>query len=67
MCTHGAFETEWRARQNDGSYAGFDDKEPTSKDRGKPTVMQFLLDTHGADSVRPLIMIGDGATDLQAR
>lgn len=49
---------------SDGAFKGFDDKEPTSRDGGKPAVIQMLKDNHG---YKPIIMVGDGATDLQAR
>merc|ERR1719284_1051586 len=48
----------------DGTYKGFDDKEPTSRDGGKPKVMKMLIDQFSYEHV---VMIGDGATDLQAR
>ena len=48
----------------DGSYQSFDANEPTSKDGGKQAVVQKLIDEHGYN---PIVMIGDGATDLQAR
>lgn len=48
----------------DGSFAGFDEKEPTSRDGGKPAVIQFLKDCHG---YKTIAMIGDGATDMQAK
>lgn len=48
----------------DGSYRGFDESEPTSRDGGKPAVIQSLKDRHGYS---PVVMIGDGATDMQAR
>lgn len=48
----------------DGSFAGFDDKEPTCRDGGKPAVIKALQEAHGYS---PIIMIGDGATDMQAR
>jgi len=48
----------------DGSYAGFDASEPTSRDGGKPAVVKRLKDEHGYKTV---VMIGDGATDMQAR
>lgn len=51
----------------DESFAGFDKEEPTSRDGGKPAVIQQLVDAHGVDMVRPIIMVGDGATDMQAR
>jgi len=48
----------------DGSFSGFDDKELTCRDGGKPAVIQKLKDAHGYS---PIIMVGDGATDMQAR
>lgn len=50
--------------KQDGSFQDFDRDEPTSKDGGKPFVVQRLKEQHGYERV---IMIGDGATDLQAR
>ena len=47
-----------------GAYKGFDETAPTSSDGGKARVLQSLKDTHG---YKTLIMVGDGATDLQAR
>jgi phosphoserine phosphatase len=47
-----------------GEYQGFDSAELTSRDGGKPAVIQLLKDIHGYS---PIVMIGDGATDLQAR
>jgi len=48
----------------DGEYDGFDINEPTSKDGGKAKVVQELIDKYDYKCV---IMIGDGATDMQAR
>lgn len=48
----------------DGLYAGFDEAEPTSHDGGKPAVLKLLQKQRG---YKTLLMIGDGATDLQAR
>jgi phosphoserine phosphatase len=48
----------------DGSFQGFDAKELTSRDGGKPAVIRRLKDEHGYASV---IMVGDGATDMQAK
>jgi len=48
----------------DGSFKGFDPKEPTSRDGGKPNVIQRLKREHGYEHV---IMIGDGVTDMQAK
>lgn len=47
-----------------GGYAGFDITEPTSADGGKPKVIQMIKDAHGYETV---VMIGDGATDMQAK
>ena len=49
---------------DNGGYAGFDTNEPTSADGGKPKVIQMLKDVHGYETV---VMIGDGATDMQAK
>jgi len=46
------------------TYGGFDAKEPTSQDMGKPRAVQLLMDNHFQHRV---VMIGDGATDAQAR
>lgn len=46
-----------------GDYAGFDEKEPTSKNGGKAEVISMLKDKYGYTK---LIMIGDGITDLEA-
>lgn len=48
-----------------GAYAGFDETAPTSRDGGKPEVVRRLRE--GAGGLAPIIMIGDGATDMQAR
>lgn len=47
-----------------GAFRGFDASEPTSRDGGKPAVVARLKKEHGYS---PLVMIGDGATDMQAR
>ena len=49
---------------SDGSYAGFDRDAPTSRDGGKPEVIRRLKAAHGYERV---VMVGDGATDMQAR
>ena len=49
---------------SDGSFKGFDDQEPTSRSGGKGVALQGLIDEHGFNTV---IMVGDGATDLEAR
>lgn len=48
----------------DGTFSGFDSNEPTCRDGGKPAVIHHLKDAHGYS---PVIMIGDGATDMQAK
>jgi len=47
----------------DGSYAGFDESEPTSQQDGKAQVIAYLKHRYG---YRRVIMVGDGATDLEA-
>lgn len=46
-----------------GDYAGFDEKEPTSKNGGKAEVINMLKEKYGYTK---LFMIGDGITDLEA-
>ena len=46
-----------------GAYAGFDTSEPTSESGGKPRVVKLLKEKFGHKS---LVMIGDGATDMEA-
>lgn len=46
-----------------GDYAGFDEKEPTSKNGGKAEVIHMLKEKYGYSK---LFMIGDGITDLEA-
>jgi len=46
----------------DGSFKDFDRQAPTSRSGGKRRVMEILAETY-----HPIIMIGDGATDLEAR
>jgi len=47
----------------DGSYAGFDEGQPTSEQDGKPRVVGYLKKKN---AYRNVVMIGDGATDLAA-
>jgi phosphoserine phosphatase len=47
-----------------GEYAGFDVDEPTSADGGKPKALSIIKERHGYNT---MIMVGDGATDAQAR
>eukprot|EP01134_Creolimax_fragrantissima_P008102 CFRG8102T1 len=46
-----------------GEYAGFDSSEPTSRTGGKPKVIEMLI----ASGLKRVVMIGDGATDMEAR
>ncbi|MED6130605.1 hypothetical protein PIB30_002197 [Stylosanthes scabra] len=47
-----------------GEFSGFDANEPTSRSGGKATAVEQLRKAHGYNA---LAMIGDGATDLEAR
>lgn len=47
-----------------GNYAGFDAAEFTSRDGGKPRTVAHLKAAHGYSHV---VMVGDGATDMQAK
>uniref|UniRef100_A0A7S3Z9N4 phosphoserine phosphatase n=1 Tax=Lotharella globosa TaxID=91324 RepID=A0A7S3Z9N4_9EUKA len=49
---------------NEGKYTGFDDKELTSRAGGKAKAVALLKETKGYETV---VMIGDGATDMEAR
>lgn len=44
-----------------GAYAGFDEASPLARSGGKASVL------HGWSLPRPALMVGDGATDLEAR
>lgn len=50
--------------KDDGSYAGFDETEFTSRSGGKARAVQAIIDLH---QFTDLVMIGDGATDLEAK
>ncbi|KAG5536456.1 hypothetical protein RHGRI_024027 [Rhododendron griersonianum] len=49
---------------NSGEFRGFDANEPTSRSGGKATAVEQIKKIHGYKS---LVMVGDGATDLEAR
>lgn len=49
---------------DDGSYMGFDSEELTSQSGGKAAAVRLIKATH---SLETMVMIGDGATDLEAR
>jgi phosphoserine phosphatase len=48
----------------DGKYVGFDADEPTSADGGKPKALR-LIEEQG--KYKTMVMVGDGATDAQAK
>eukprot|EP00208_Stichococcus_sp_RCC1054_P004468 CAMPEP_0206145770 /NCGR_PEP_ID=MMETSP1473-20131121/28474_1 /ASSEMBLY_ACC=CAM_ASM_001109 /TAXON_ID=1461547 /ORGANISM="Stichococcus sp, Strain RCC1054" /LENGTH=238 /DNA_ID=CAMNT_0053542107 /DNA_START=219 /DNA_END=935 /DNA_ORIENTATION=+ len=48
----------------DGNYAGFDTAEFTSQSGGKAAAVRHIKAKHGLDT---MVMVGDGATDLEAR
>ena len=48
----------------EGNYVGFDQNEPTSRAGGKAVVVGKLKEKF---NYNPLFMIGDGATDMEAR
>lgn len=48
----------------DGSYAGFDENEFTSRSGGKPAAIRYIKEKYGLERV---VMVGDGATDMEAR
>jgi len=45
----------------EGSFEGFDTNELTSRDGGKPAVLNRLIALYGYESI---VMIGDGVTDM---
>ncbi|CAH1801987.1 unnamed protein product [Owenia fusiformis] len=47
----------------DGDYAGFDEHQPTSESGGKGRVINLLKSKY---DYKKLVMIGDGATDMEA-
>ncbi|KAI4343959.1 hypothetical protein L6164_011245 [Bauhinia variegata] len=49
---------------NSGEFLGFDKNEPTSRSGGKATAVQQI---RKARQYKSLVMVGDGATDLEAR
>jgi len=48
---------------NDGSYAGFNEESPLAYSGGKLAVVQAIAE----QLKRPIMLVGDGATDLEAR
>lgn len=47
-----------------GEYLDFDSNEPTSKDMGKPAALKMIQQ---AGEYKTMVMVGDGATDGQAK
>ncbi|OVA02149.1 hypothetical protein BVC80_8787g15 [Macleaya cordata] len=47
-----------------GEFVGFDKNEPTSRSGGKATAVENIRKAH---QYKAMVMIGDGATDLEAR
>jgi len=47
-----------------GEYTGFDTNEPTSADQGKPKALTMIKEKYG---YKTMVMVGDGATDAQAK
>jgi len=47
-----------------GHYTSFDENEPTSQDMGKPRALRTI---QAAGGYHTMVMIGDGATDAQAK
>jgi len=47
-----------------GAYRGFDESAPTSRDGGKAEVVRALVAARG---YAPVVVVGDGVTDMQAR
>ncbi|MCL7042930.1 hypothetical protein MKW94_015404, partial [Papaver nudicaule] len=45
-----------------GEFVGFDENEPTSRSGGKATAVENLRKSH---QYKKMVMIGDGATDLE--
>lgn len=50
--------------ESSGDFCGFDTNEPTSRSGGKAIAVQNIRKVH---EYKKLVMIGDGATDLEAR
>jgi len=48
----------------EGEYESFDETELTSRDMGKPAAMRHIMEKKGVERI---VMVGDGATDAQAK
>lgn len=49
---------------DDGKYMDFDPNEPTSRDMGKPKALEMI---ESQKHYQTMVMVGDGATDAQAK
>jgi phosphoserine phosphatase len=49
---------------DDGNYLDFDPNEPTSRDMGKPKALEMI---ESQKHYHNMVMVGDGATDAQAK
>lgn len=49
---------------DEGNYVGFDPNELTSADMGKPKALAHIKEAH---NYQTMVMVGDGATDAQAK
>jgi phosphoserine phosphatase len=50
-----------------GEYEGFDDTAFTSRSGGKPRAVDDVISRHGGGDDKIILMVGDGATDLEAK
>jgi len=50
--------------KDNGEYAGFDEEEFTCRSGGKPAAIRHIKKSF---SLEPVVMVGDGATDMEAR
>ncbi len=62
--THRVYANTLEFHHETGAFRGFDLNEPTSRDGGKPEVIRRLKNDF---NYKPIVMIGDGATDMQAK
>eukprot|EP01039_Chlorochromonas_danica_P010242 gene10242-11336_t len=62
--SHRIYANNLLFNENDGTFRDFDAAELTSRDGGKAKVVQHLISAH---SYKPVVVIGDGVTDMQAR
>ena len=63
--THIYANTIFFEEDSEGTYAGFCSNEPTSQDMGKPKAVGLIQKDYPA--YETIVMVGDGATDAQAK